>query len=173
MTAPTEHIDVVKMAESAWIKYVPGLRRYFAKRVPANDVDDLVQEVLLRMQTQGSSVPIQQPDRYLFTVASSVLKDQHRRLLVRHKSVHETLTDSHHPIEELTPERVLLDQQALRMAVAAIAELPPRTRDVFVLHRFEEMSCSAIAQHLGISVSGVEKHVMKALNFLRARLNEE
>ena len=173
MTALTEHV-VVTTAEGAWGAYVPGLRRYFAKRVPASDVDDLVQEVFLRIQTQKSSgALIEHLDRYLFTVAASVLSDQRRRLLVRHQSAHETLTESHHPIEELTPERVLLDQQALRATVAAIADLPPRTRDVFVLHRFEEMSCSAIARHLGISISGVEKHIMKALSSLRGRLDKE
>jgi RNA polymerase sigma-70 factor (ECF subfamily) len=41
---------------------------------------------------------------------------------------------------------------------------------VFVLHRFEEKSCSAIASQLGITVSGVEKHIMRALRHLHKRL---
>ena len=172
MTALTER-DVVNKAAGAWDTYVPGLRRYFGKRVAASDVDDLVQEVLLRMQTHESGESIEHLDRYLFTVAASVLSDQRRRRAVRHQSAHETLTAVHHPTEELTPERVLLDQEALNATVAAIGDLPARTRDVFVLHRFEEMSCGAIASQLGISISGVEKHIMKALSFLRERLNKE
>ena len=164
---------VVSAAASNWEKYVPALRRYFAKRIPASDVDDLVQEVLLRMQTQDSGTVIEHLDRYLFTVAASVLTDKRRRQAVRCQSSHETLTELHHPIEEISPERVLLDREALRMVVAAIADLPPRTREVFALHRFEEMSCSAIASHLGISVSGVEKHIIKALSSLRLRLKAE
>jgi RNA polymerase sigma-70 factor (ECF subfamily) len=150
--------------------YVPGLRRYFSKRVAAGDIDDLVQEVFVRMQAHSAGPSIEHLDRYLFTVAASVLTDQARRRAVRHASAHESLEESHHPTEERTPERVLLDREALDLMVAAISDLPARTRDVFVLHRFEEMTCSSIAAHLGIGVSAVEKHIMKALKFLHSRL---
>ena len=153
--------------------YTPGLRRYFAKRVPAGDIDDLVQEVFLRMQSHADGPPIDHLDRYLFTVAASVLTDQARRRAVRHESAHETFDETHHPTEERSPERVLLDQEALERVVAAIAELPARTRDVFVLHRFEEMTCNAIATQLGVSVSAIEKHVMKALKFLHDRIGAD
>ena len=61
-------------ANAALQPYIPGLRRYFAKRVPASDIDDLLQEVFLRMQSQGSD-SIEHMGRYLFTVAASVLKE--------------------------------------------------------------------------------------------------
>src|SRR4029077_805199 len=122
--------------------------RYFSKRVAAGEIDDLVQEVFVRMQTHAEGPPIEHLDRYLFAVAASVLTDQARRRAVRHESAHETLEESHHPAEELTPERVLLDREALELVVTAIAELPARTRDVFVLHRFEELSCTGIAAQL-------------------------
>ena len=150
--------------------YAPGLRRYFSKRVPAGDIDDLVQEVFVRMQAHHVDPAIEHLDRYLFTVAASVLTDQARRRAVRRESVHESLEETHHPTEERTPERVLLDREALDVVVAAIADLPARTRDVFVLHRFEEMTCHRIAAQLGISVSAVEKHMIKALKFLHTRL---
>ena len=153
--------------------YVPALRSYFSKRLSVNEVDDLVQEVFVRIQAHRSREPIQHPDRYLFTVAASVLKDRSRRRTVRHEAAHESLGEDHHPTEELTPERVLLDREALEVVVAAIDELPPRTRDVFVLHRFEEMSCSSIASELGMSISAVEKHIMKALRILHGRLTED
>src|SRR5882672_11450910 len=143
--------------------YVPGLRRYFAKRVPAGQIDDLIQEVFLRLQAHHAHAPIEHLDRYLFTVAASVLTDQARRGAVRHDSAHESFEEQHHPVEERSPERVLLDREDLDVVMQAIAELPARTRDVFVLHRFEEMSGSRIAAALGLSVSAVEKHIMKAL----------
>lgn len=172
MSAPTE--SVARDAQDAPIEaYVPGLRRYFSKRVPAGDVDDLVQEVFLRMKVHGHDSPIEHLDRYLFRVAASVLSDQARRRTVRHHGAHESLEEVHHPIEGLTPERVLLDREALQSVVAAIADLPARTRDVFVLHRFEEMTCGNIADLLGMSISAVEKHIMKALRFLHWRLGAD
>jgi RNA polymerase sigma-70 factor (ECF subfamily) len=151
--------------------YIPGLRRYFAKRVPRGQIDDLIQEVFLRMQAHYASAPIEHLDRYLFTVAASVLTDQARRRAVRHDSAHESFEERHHPVEERSPERVLLDREALDVVVQVIAELPARTRDVFVLHRFEEMSASRVAAALGLSISAVEKHIMKALQILHQRLN--
>jgi RNA polymerase sigma factor (sigma-70 family) len=172
MSAPTDHCASAVAADSLEM-YVPGLRRYFSKRVPAGEIDDLVQEVFLRMQTHGDGASIDHLDRYLFTVAASVLTDQARRRAVRHETAHETLQEIHYPTEEATPERVLLDQEALEMVVAAIADLPARTRDVFVLHRFEEMSCTGIADQLGMSISAVEKHIMKALRVLHGRLEAD
>jgi RNA polymerase sigma factor (sigma-70 family) len=153
--------------------FVPGLRRYFAKRARAADIDDLVQEVFVRMQASHASSPIQHLDRYLFTVAANVLTDQARRRAVRHESEHESLEERHYPIEERTPERVLLDREALDVVASAIAELPARTREVFVLHRFEEMSGQSIATALGMSVSAVEKNIMKALRHLQGRLTSK
>lgn len=172
MSAPTQFV-ALELQDSAIEAYVPGLRRYFSKRVPAGDIDDLVQEVFLRMKVHGQDSPIEHLDRYLFTVAASVLSDQARRRKVRHHGEHESLEEIHHPIEDVTPERVLLDREALQAVVAAIADLPARTRDVFVLHRFEEMTCGNIAALLGMSVSAVEKHIMKALRFLHCRLGAD
>ena len=172
MSAPTEFI-ALDVQDAAIEAYVPGLRRYFSKRVPANDIDDLVQEVFLRMKVHGDNSPIEHLDRYLFRVAASVLSDQARRRMVRHHGAHESLEEGHHPIEDLTPERVLLDQEALEVVAAAIADLPARTREVFVLHRFEVMTCGNIATLFGMSVSAVEKHIMRALRFLHGRLGAD
>jgi RNA polymerase sigma factor (sigma-70 family) len=150
--------------------YVAGLRRYFAKRVPAGQIDDLIQEVFLRLQAHDAKGPIEHLDRYLFTVAASVLTDQSRRRAVRHDGAHESFEERHHPVDERSPERVLLDREELDVVMQAIAALPSRTRDVFVLHRFEEMSGSRIAAALGLSVSAVEKHIMRALRVLHERL---
>jgi RNA polymerase sigma factor (sigma-70 family) len=150
--------------------YVTGLRRYFAKRVPADQIDDLIQEVFLRLQAHDAKGPIEHLDRYLFTVAASVLTDQSRRRAVRHDGAHESFEERHHPVDERSPERVLLDREELDVVMQAIAALPSRTRDVFVLHRFEEMSGSRIAAALGLSVSAVEKHIMRALRVLHERL---
>ena len=171
MSAPIERVTPFGMESLE--AYVPALRRYFSKRVSANEVDDFVQEVFVRIQAHADGAPIQLLDRYLFAVAANVITDQARRRAVRHETAHESLAETHHPTEELTPERVLLDREALELVVTAIAQLPTRTRDVFVLHRFEEMSCTSIAAELGISISAVEKHIMKALRLLHRTLSKD
>jgi RNA polymerase sigma factor (sigma-70 family) len=147
-------------------RLLPTVRRYLARRVAAADLDDLVQDVAMRLHGRGAGGSINNPAAYVFQVAHSVVTDHARRNQVRHRSAHLTLEDNHHPVEVCSPERVLQGREDLARLVAAIGELPERTRQAFVLHRFEEMSYAAIARHLGISVSAVEKHIMKAIRIL-------
>ena len=54
----------------------------------------------------------------------------------------------------------------------AIAELPVRTRTIFILIRKEEMSYKEVSETLNISSKAVEKEMMKALRLLREMLRE-
>ena len=147
-------------------RLLPAVRRYIAKRAPAPDVDDLVQDVALRMHTRRSEGGIANLEGYLFQVAQSVLTDRARRDISRARSRHQPLEEFHHPVEGRSPERVLAGKEQWSRLIAAVGDLPDRTRQAFVLHRFEEMSYAAIARHMGISVSAVEKHIMKAIRIL-------
>jgi RNA polymerase sigma-70 factor, ECF subfamily len=55
---------------------------------------------------------------------------------------------------------------------AAIAELPEKCREIFLLNRYENMKYAEIAGHLNISVKTVETQVSKALQHMRIRLSE-
>ncbi|MEH3106874.1 MAG: sigma-70 family RNA polymerase sigma factor [Sphingomonas fennica] len=149
---------------------LPPLRAYIAKRAPGPDAEDLVQEVMLRLHQRGTGdEPIANVQGYLFRTAASVLADHARRRTVRRAGAHDSLEDHAHPVEGLTPDRVLEGRETLDRLIAAIAKLDEGTRNVFVLHRFEEMTYPAIARHLGVSVSTVEKRIMKALRHFAER----
>ena len=68
-----------------------------------------------------------------------------------------------------TEERIFLQELAIKID-AAINRMPPMCREVFLLSRYEEMSYQQIAQLLKISISTVEKHIVKALRLLRASI---
>ena len=48
--------------------------------------------------------------------------------------------------------------------------LPEKCRQAFLLSRSEDLSYKDISGHLGISISTVEKHISKALKFLKVNL---
>lgn len=50
-----------------------------------------------------------------------------------------------------------------RVLVRAIQQLPPDCRDVFVLHRFEEMPLDQVAAHLRIDRASAEARLAEAL----------
>jgi len=156
------------------------LRSFFVRRTKSlADAEDLTQEVFVRL--------IRNPDRhggtsieaYVFTIASSVLRDWKRSQLVRHGHAHVALLDasdapniSETPpalVEEKTPERVLIAKDALRGLEESLNQMSVRTRDIFLLSRVEHIPHREIANSFGISISAVEKHIIKAVEYLAAR----
>lgn len=148
----------------AWMAaFGPGLRRYFAKRAGGAEAEDLVQEVFVRLQARAAGGSVDNVERYLFAIANNVLVSRHRHEHARVFSRQVPLADDLQPIEDLTPERVLIGKQDYQRMVAAIGKLPPRAREAFIFHRFEEMSHPAIARRMGISVIAVRKLISRAM----------
>lgn len=57
-------------------------------------------------------------------------------------------------------------------AEEAIARLPDLTREVFIMHRFEDLSYEGIARRLDIDVKEVEAHIAATLVAVRRALQE-
>jgi RNA polymerase sigma factor (sigma-70 family) len=155
-------------ARSSLHERLPGLRAFFAVRVDANDIDDMLQDVALRLQSCASDNAVHHGRAYLYQVARSVVTDQRRRSACRQRDRHEPWSAIHDPIEERCPDRVLEGKQQLECALSALEELPARTAQVFKLHRFDQVPCAIIAVRLKISVSAVEKHIMRATRHMAA-----
>ena len=152
------------------------LRRRFSRA----EAEDLTQEVFLRMVGRGGADAPYNPDVYVFQVAANLLRDRARRGASHHVDDHtsldapsEVLADGlkGHPalVEDRGPERVLLAQESLAEAMRALDELGERTRHIYILHRLEKMRHKEIAELLGLSVSAVEKHIIRALAHLAER----
>ncbi len=69
-----------------------------------------------------------------------------------------------------SPETVVIYRSEMQRLLAAIAELPPRRREVFVLHKFEGLSYDETAVRLGIARNTVMVQMVKALADLDRRL---
>jgi RNA polymerase sigma-70 factor (ECF subfamily) len=167
MSASAETPAGNAMLEAWAIRYAPALRRYFQKRATASEAQDLVQEVFLRMQARTTTEPIQNIEGYLFRIAATVLVDRRRSHDGEPVSIDLDLLSGPAELrEEISPERELLGKEAMELFIAAMEGLPPRTREAFMLHRFEEMTYAAIARKMGISVKTVEKLIARALRQL-------
>lgn len=146
-------------------EYSTALRRYFLKRAPVQiDADDLVQDVFIRLARRGEVESIAQIEGYLFQTAANVLTDHARRNASRCRDAHDLYEDAEHGCEAISPERVLLGRERVRQLLDALDTLPQRTRAIFVLHKFEGVRYADIATRFGVSVSSIEKHMMKALS---------
>lgn len=145
------------------------LTGYFRRRVrQQDDVSDLVQEVFVRLTSRGSFDDIDNMRGYVFQVAASVLADRQRRRTVRHQDAHVEFDPERMGEPDIGPDRILAGREALRTALAALDRMPERTRTIFVLRRLEGMRYIEIAARLGLSVSAVEKHMVRAVEHLAA-----
>jgi RNA polymerase sigma-70 factor (ECF subfamily) len=154
-------------------RFRSSLNRYFSRRIrDRGEIEDLIQEVFLRLAKRGTLDDVDKIGGYVFETASSVLTDRLRRRRSRHEADHETFDGQQHGDVDFSPERVLLGKDALGRATAVLLELPERTRVVFVMRRLEGMRYLDIAARLGISVSAVEKHMARAMTHLVQRLGE-
>jgi len=149
---------------AAWmVTFGPGLRRYFHKRAGGAEAEDLVQEVFVRLHARAGGGQVENVERYLFAIANNVLVSRHRHDAARVVSRQGPLTEALQPVEDVTPERVLIGKQEYQRMIVALRKLPPRAREAFIFHRFEEMSHPAIARRMGISVVAVRKLIARAM----------
>lgn len=147
-----------------------GLVRYLAKRVGPEFANDLVQDVFLRAATSPQLSTLVNPRAFLHRIARNLLVDQVRRQRCKIVTV-----ASAEPLESRCPaeQEYQLEAEELEAALAlALGALPERTRAIFVMHRFDEMAYREIQCELGISLAGVEYHMMKALAHIRACLRD-
>ncbi len=143
------------------------LTTYFRRRVRnAGEVEDLVQDVFLRLAVRGAPEDTDHAGAYVFQIAASVLADRYRRRAVRHADHHVVLDPDLHGEEDFGPDRIYAGKQALNAAAAALMTMPERTRMIFLLRRIDGLRHRAIASQLGLSVSAVEKHMARAIGHL-------
>jgi RNA polymerase sigma-70 factor (ECF subfamily) len=147
--------------------HVGELRGYLRKRLPASEVDDVVQDIFMRLVHRGEAGQVQHPRRYIFQVAVATLIDRHRYVTSRCGPLHCELLDIELPADELSPDRFLMARDDVRAAHRVLNALPERTREILISVRVEGDSLKAVAERHGISVSAVEKHLIRALRALR------
>lgn len=168
--AKIEKLDADLLAR----EYKPALLRFFRRRAgqPA-DVDDLVQEVLLRICVRGEGRAIEQPEFYMMRTATNVWRDYLRKKKTHAGDAHDEYSEERHAREDYGPLDVMEADRSIEDVLAVLQQMPLRTRQVFVLCRVEGLRQKAVAERLGVSVSSIEKHMIKAIAHLARNLGRK
>lgn len=148
---------------SAYEQHLNALKRYVMRIIHVeSDVDDVVQEAFMRAYKAEKKGDIRQPKSYLFRVAKHVALNQIRQKVNRPTDFLEDSDPASILVSDWTLEDEVLAQERLGIHCAAVATLPPRRRRVYLMRKVYGMSHKAIADSLGITVSTVEAHLVKA-----------
>lgn len=127
------------------------------------DSEDLLHDAYVRMAARTAK-----PDNeeaFLVRAAVNRGRDAYRREKVRGGSDGDDALDRLHDHAPMQDEAIIVRARLKRVS-EGIDRLPPRTREVFLLQRMENLKYREIAERLNISQSGVEKHMAKAMTFL-------
>ncbi len=151
-------------------EYGDALHRFLTRKLPSNDASDLLHDTFVRVLCLADGYELHSPRPFLFRVARNLMLDHHKAGYSKMFEFDAGGDVEQRSADNITPEISVYAQQRLTVLQQAIDELPPRCRQVFLLHKFEHQSHAAIAEMLGISINMVEKHVIRALAHCRQRL---
>jgi len=166
--------DRNRIIEGLVAEYGDALTRFFMRRsFDASEAEEMTNELFFRLVRRLDAQPHDNLQAFLFHAASNLAKDRYRRMNARRAYLASRGDDETNNIEVISPERVLQGKQTLKSVLDLLESLDKRSKDMFLLHRVEGLKYAEVAGIYGISVSAVEKHIMKCLALLAAQRKDK
>ena len=139
------------------------------------DIDDVAQEAYLRAYQAEQKKDIEQPKAFLFRIARNIALTE---LTKKSRQITSYIADFDNSVvipSEASVEDEIEARQHLGIYCEAVACLPKQCRRVFLLRKVHGLSHKEIAKRMGLTVSSVEKHLLKGVLKCRAyvRAREE
>jgi RNA polymerase sigma factor (sigma-70 family) len=158
-----------------WFKrWRKPIRQWLSHRssVPSADLDDLAQEVFLRLLRYSDEVAIENPQGYLFRIAANVANEWQER--ARHRKPHDDswLEDLQVEFND-EPENATAREMANKHMQAALNRLPRRQREVLLLHVNEGLTYKQIAERQGLTYRVILCDITRAYSQLRSQLKQD
>jgi RNA polymerase sigma factor (sigma-70 family) len=158
-----------------WFKrWRKPIRQWLSHRssVPTADLDDLAQEVFLRLLRYSDDVAIDNPQGYLFRIAANVANEWQER--ARHRKPHDDswLEDLQVEFND-EPENTIARQVANEHMQEAVNKLPRRQREVLLLHVNEGLTYKQIAERQGLTYRVILRDLTRAYSQLRIQLKQD
>ncbi|MCU6453404.1 RNA polymerase sigma factor [Sphingomonas sp. A2-49] len=155
----------------------PELLRFLIARLgDAGEAEDLLQELWIRTR-DGAGGPVANGRAYLYRAAQNLVLDrarERRRRTARDGEWSKAQSGSISGTEPADPranaEDVLLEREKAGALATAIAALPEAAGRAFRMHKLDGLPHAEVARRLGITRSGVEKHIALAMAHLRRAL---
>lgn len=131
------------------------------------DVDDMAQEVYLRLLRVPDLDLVRSPRSYLYRIAVNVAEEWRLR-------APQAMPHSSDPIDELEsteqPAKAAELEQRDRAVQAALAKLPLATRTALLLQLRDGLTYEQIAEHMGVTRRAVKRYIANGYAELRQEL---
>jgi RNA polymerase sigma-70 factor (ECF subfamily) len=160
-------------------------RAFRMAQLAVGDADaalDIVQDAMIRLARRYADRPAEEWRPLFFRILANRITDHQRRGSVRRRVIAwlapRSDDDDSDPIAELPdpapvgPDAALERGEAMAALEAALARLPARQREAFLLREFEGLDVAATALAMDCSEGSVKTHYFRAVHALRAALGE-
>ncbi|MDE0535985.1 MULTISPECIES: RNA polymerase sigma factor [unclassified Tenacibaculum] len=167
---PLKSVCEQKNFEEVFNKHSQTLRNYiYYKCGDTQQAEDIVQEAYIKLWHNCAKVIFEKAKSFLYTVANNHFLNEvaHKKVVLEYQKQNTTNNTS---IE--TPQFILEEDEFHKKLKKAIADLPERQREVFLLSRIDKKKYSEIAEIVGVSVKAVEKRMSKALLTLKEQIGK-
>jgi RNA polymerase sigma-70 factor (ECF subfamily) len=124
------------------------------------DAEDIVQEAWVRLVSYQRDQVVDKPEAFLMRTALNLSVDAHRMRVSHGEEV--VLDEVVLADEAPAVESVVLGRERMARLTQCLARLGEKNRDIFLAYRLDGLTYREIADHHGLSISTVEKHVAKA-----------
>ena len=165
MPESTKSLCNERQFDAFYEQHAKSLRNFIYYKFGDADVaDDVTQESFIRLWNNCAKVTMETARAFLFKVAHNLNTSVKRSEKV-HLKYQEKAVKLDRDVE--SPEFVILEKEFMDKLTSAIARLPDKQREVFIMNRVEKMTYKEIAALSGVSVKAIEKLMHKALLKLR------
>jgi len=162
-----------KSFQSLYLRQLPSLRRFIARfMVQTGDVDDVLQETFIKTAVKDIT-QISSPKAYLYKAARNIALNE---LNKKSRSIIEYANDL--TLDEFGDGKTFLDVQLyselqLEVFTHAVADLPKRCKQVFLLRKIYGLTHKEISNKMDIGISAVEKHIATGVYKCRQYMDQQ
>ena len=145
-----------------WAELCNYINKAFGGGPP--DPEDVAQTAFEKYAALNNPDDIRNPRAFLYTAARNTVFDHKRREKTKNAHADDLINGGacgH--VDEISPERVLIDKERLSIIEAAVAKMPEKQRHVFLLSALEGCGYAEISRRTGVPPSSVRRYVTKAL----------
>lgn len=149
--------------------YEPVTRYIYYKCGSLQQAEDIVQNVFVKLWELCNTIAFSKAKSYIYTACTNMFKNElaHQKVVLKHRQTKSENTDHE------TPEFLIEIDEFREKLKKAIANLPDKEREVFLLSRIEKKTYREIAEITSLTVKAIERRMSKALVQLREELGKE
>ncbi|HEV2563227.1 MAG TPA: RNA polymerase sigma factor [Rhizomicrobium sp.] len=127
------------------------------------DIEDLLQEVYMRIFEAAQTQIPERPKAFVFTTARNLLIDRVRREQIIPIEAVADLDALNVAMDAPGPDRNAIARDELRRLQAALDRLPPRCRQAVILRQVDGLSRKQIASRMGIGEETVKEYLAEGV----------